>query len=749
MRQMTSTSTQHRGWRRIAFAPLAIAGVALAVQAVYLADGGKDPTFNLPIVDAATYHTAASRFASGGPLSADAFWQPPLFPLALGCIYRVAGQSIPVAKIVLGFIGALSCVIVWSLASRVFTSRVGVIAALILALYRPFVFFNTQLLPTSLAIFLDLLALTLWIRCMDQSRWYRWLLFGLVVGTATITVPNSAVLLVLAVIWSIAAAVRQSRWKPALAACVLATTGTALPIGAVTWHNYVASHEWVLISTNGGINFYIGNNPRADETIAIRPGEYWRRLARESLSDDVQTRADQSRFFFKKALSYAADQPVDFLRGLGRKALQLINAREIPRNVDPYAYREFSGLLSVLMWRLGPFGFPFGLLAPLAVVGVVVSVAESRETLKARLALIGFILAYGASVVLFFVSSRHRLPIMPAVVIFSAAGLVWLWEQMGRQRGTLGQRGLHPKRRRVAYAAATAFVVTAVVVNLPVAAPTDHVDFEAELRLCVGDAYARQGRLDIAEQYLRDALLIAPNSANAHNKLAHVLARRGEFAEAEHLLDRALALDADSSEARRLLGDLLRRRGQTEEAATLFNEALALDPFSPEAHAGLADLLTETAVAPHAVGRLDEAIVHYREAVRLADEPGWILIRLADALVKQGAYKEAIERYRQALWQIEPDAATLNRIAWLLATCPQVELRDCKQAIEIAEHLCKITEYEHAVALDTLAAAYAECGRTEDAIRWVERAIHLATAAGDTEAAESFRTRLEIYKTTQ
>ena len=252
--------------------------MALAVQGVYLAEGGKDPTFGVPIVDAAKYHAAATEFAAGGPLHDTAFWQPPLFPLALGCLYRVAGESILAAKLVLALVGALSCVLVWRLGSRLFSPRVGLIAGLMLALYGPFVFFSTQLLAAGLAASLNLAALTLWIRCMDQPRWYGWLGFGLVVGLATITVPISAVLLILAVIVSVVLTVGPRQWKPAVMGCALATVGTALPIGAVTLRNYVASHEWVLISTNGGINFYVGNNPRAEDTIAIRPGESWRRL---------------------------------------------------------------------------------------------------------------------------------------------------------------------------------------------------------------------------------------------------------------------------------------------------------------------------------------------------------------------------------------------------------------------------------------------------------------------------------------
>ncbi len=743
-RSTSSTASSSVSRRRTLPDLLIVAIVALAVQAAYLAESGNpqvgggapqrrggDPTFHHPIVDAGTYHAAATRFAEGGPLSPGAFWQPPLFPLMLGGIYRVVGTSILTAKIVLAVIAALSCVTVWWLAGRLFTRGVALVAGLMLALYGPFILFSTQLLPTGPAIFLNLLALVLWVKCLDRPSWYAWLLFGLAVGAATITVPNSAVLLIPAVIRLITSAASRKRRRSSLGACVLVIVGTALPVGAVTLRNYVVSGEFVLVSTNGGINFYIGNNPRADETVAVRPGEHWRRLARAEMGAEVQTRSEQSGHFFRMGLAYASNQPIDFIKGLGRKTLRIVNAREIPRNINPYVYRDFSHMLSAAMWRVGSFAFPFGLIAPLAVVGIITSVGVDDGKRQARLALIAFLLAYGASVVLFFISSRHRLPVVPVLVVFAAAGIVWLIQQ-GRYRSRSPQG--RPLRRTVAIS----FAASCVLVNLPVSGPTDGVDFRAELYMCIGEAFVREGNLLEAEQCFRRAQRIAPGTSAIQVGLARVLGRQGDFDQAEQLLERASALDPDASDARALLGDSWRRRGRTDDAIRLLTETLDSDPFSPDAHSVLADTLAD-------LDRLDEAIEHYREAIRLRDRAGWLLIRFADVLVRSAAYEEAIGAYRQGLWEVEPDPETLNRVAWLLATCPQPELRDCERAIDMALHVCEITEYAHPVALDTLAAAYAECGRFDVAVRWVTRAIDVATGRGDVEAADSFRNRLDIY----
>ncbi len=166
---------------------------------------------------------------------------------------------------------------------------------------------------------------------------------------------------------------------------------------------------------------------------------------------------------------------------------------------------------------------------------------------------------------------------------------------------------------------------------------------------------------------------------------------------------------------------------------------LTLDATSPEAHAGLADLLL-------ARDRAADSIEHYRSALRFAVLPGPIELRLGDALVRTGAYEEAIERYRRALWRVDVDSETLNRVAWLLATCPRTELRDCEQAIRIAEQVCRMTDHRNATSLDTLAAAYAECGRRSEAVTWVKAAIGLSANPDDSAAVEAFRMRLRLYE---
>jgi hypothetical protein len=88
----------------------------------------------------------------------------------------------------------------------------------------------------------------------------------------------------------------------------------------------------------------------------------------------------------------------------------------------------------------------------------------------------------------------------------------------------------------------------------------------------------------------------------------------------------------------------------------------------------------------------------------------------------------------------------MNALAWIYATSPQAELRNGPEAVRLAEGACKITQRQMAAILDTLAAAYAEAGRFDDAVKTTEELHALAVAAHDTNTVDTARQRLELYQ---
>jgi tetratricopeptide (TPR) repeat protein len=110
---------------------------------------------------------------------------------------------------------------------------------------------------------------------------------------------------------------------------------------------------------------------------------------------------------------------------------------------------------------------------------------------------------------------------------------------------------------------------------------------------------------------------------------------------------------------------------------------------------------------------------------------------------------EAIGCFQQAL-QIKPDSLdVLNKLAWLLATSPNAHIRDGVQAIKYAERACELTHYHVTILVSTLAAAYAEAGRFDDAMATAQKACALAEESGKQDLLEKNQKLLELYRAHQ
>ncbi|MBY0457125.1 MAG: hypothetical protein K2V38_07300, partial [Gemmataceae bacterium] len=81
--------------------------------------------------------------------------------------------------------------------------------------------------------------------------------------------------------------------------------------------------------------------------------------------------------------------------------------------------------------------------------------------------------------------------------------------------------------------------------------------------------------------------------------------------------------------------------------------------------------------------------------------------------------------------------------AWIWSTCPDPDVRNGPRARECATRACELTEWGEPGFLDTLAAACAECGAFEEAVKWQEKALVLID---DPERQADYRTRLALYE---
>ena len=197
------------------------------------------------------------------------------------------------------------------------------------------------------------------------------------------------------------------------------------------------------------------------------------------------------------------------------------------------------------------------------------------------------------------------------------------------------------------------------------------------------------------------------------------------------------------AQANYILGNSFSHQGRDDEAFDHFQKAVTLDPGTAAFRIGLGRACAKK-------GLLDEAILHFQKALEI--EPVNVEARydIGLSLIKAGKLDEAAVHFQIAL-KMKPDFAEIgdsaenNNFAWSLATNPEPSKRNGTIAVILAEAACRRTHYQITAMIGTLAAAYTEAGRFEDAISTAQQAVTLAIQNGESDLAQKNQELLTLY----
>ncbi|MCP5044224.1 MAG: tetratricopeptide repeat protein [bacterium] len=514
---------------------LAVAGIwagAFVLRLLHLLEiRGNDPFYWRPAVDPLFYHQWAAEIAEGDWLGSGVFLQGPLYPYLLSLLYSVTGPNLFWPRFINALVGSLVCVLVWWIARPLFGRRTAVVASALSASYGMFIFYEGSLLIANLAIPLSLLVVAAAVRAMDTASTWPWLLLGVAIGASALGRPNMLLygpLVIVALFWFGPASGDVVR-RGTLAVCLVAGLGLAIAPSAL--RNYFVADDPVLVSASAGMNFYNGNNPDAngthnvpglfDRSMADHPAEQntiYRRYAENQLGRSLRA-SEVSDYWLAKGLDWVAENPLAWVQLVALKFLYFVNGGEIWNNRSYEVTSQFSWVLRLPLVR-------FGFVAPLGVLGLVLTAGSFRK-LFPLYALIGVTLATS---LIFFVLSRYRVPMVPVLIMFAAAALVWLYDAARA-------------RRREFVPAIVALALFAGVSNVELGTQDLSVAYYN-----LGNRYRLSNDHQEAIEQYRKSLAINGNYISAHNNLAISLERSGRHRE-------------EAIEAWRSLGEMGRRRG--------------------------------------------------------------------------------------------------------------------------------------------------------------------------------------------
>jgi tetratricopeptide (TPR) repeat protein len=587
---MTTRSTKDTPLARVARGRLldserAVAALlalfALLLRAVYLLESAGNPFRHTLGLDPANYDRWARLILGGTPFGPEPFFQAPLYPYFLALCYAFLGVD-PLRPLwVHALLGAATTYLGARIAHR-YWGRPGLWAAgLLLALYKPAIFYTGVLLVPVLATFL--LACALWFAP------HRALLAGLCVGLAGLAHPVllpggliGGLGLAAAERWrgtampgvvaragtgaaagAAAGARKLLAWLPSRAVVARMSIGALIAIAPATVHNLAVSGHFVPMSVNSGINLFIGNGPGANgfyrspfgmrgEQDPLGIAEAARQAGRPL--DPVAS----NRFWSAQARAAMGAHPGHAVALFLRKIYLGLQAYETPQIESLDFEKRYSWLMRIPI--LPNWIFLLSLSAMAAVV--------ARRRIVPVVSLIA-VLAMAIAIAVFFVTARFRMPGHLFLALAGSGAIAALLPGRGARASHAAHSHASPSHAPPAPAP-------------PGPAPLSRV------RLGAGIGAAVACALLFGPNWL--GVSRAQSFAQYHYRLGVLAEERDDTEGARREYVAALAADADVARANINLGILTARTGDLEKARALLERGITLDPRSARGYLALGQI---------------------------------------------------------------------------------------------------------------------------------------------------------------
>ncbi|MGB3339887.1 MAG: tetratricopeptide repeat protein [bacterium] len=539
---------------------------ALGLRIVNLEITRNNPFFNYPIMDEKYHDEWAQEIANGELFERVPFYRAPAYPYFLGMIYAIFGHSFYTARLIGIIIGSLSCLLIFFIGKEMYSLKVGILAGFLACFYSMLIYFDSMLLTTYLEVFFSLLGILYLIKWFKQKTVLKIIISGVFWGLAVITRPNFLIFVPFLAIY-IFFIFKKRPLKERLTPVFLFAAGMIPAVLTVIIINVMVGKDTVLLAWNGGINFYLGNNPAANGWSATSPeidATWWggykdaiiiaEREAGKHLSP-----SQISNYWSRRGAQYIFSEPIQWFGLMVKKAYLLANSNELSNNQSILAFKKSSPLLRFSILN-------FGLITALGIFGFIVSKKNRKVAITAL-----FIIAYSFGLILFFIPARYRMPIVPFLIVFSSYSIYWLIDKL--------------KKRKIKQIILSLAAITIVIVFTN----TDfyglkHGGSESSLvYISFGNRYFESGEYDHAIAEYQKALYNNPHNISALNALANTHLALGQK-------DRALVLYKQSIhikgnvDAFSKLGIISFQEGIIDSAQYYFAQALAVDSTNPQVY---------------------------------------------------------------------------------------------------------------------------------------------------------------------
>ncbi len=503
-------------------------GIAFVLRLVTLLQSLDNPLVAVPLLDEAYYVDFAKKIAGGYLIGENtAFQLDPLYGYYLGLLFFIFGEDLIVPRVIQLFADTLNVYLIYILGKKTADERTGLLAAFFYALYKVAFFYSCLLLKTTFAVTFTLLFLLAAINVSRKGRSSLWFYLGAFAGLLCLLRSNFALF---------AVAVPIIYWlesRPAIKVyikhTILFCVGVWIVLGASTARNYIVSGEMVVVRTQGGATFFVSNNA-GNLTGRYNPPSFARRHPVKAPIDfhrEAERRTGQ-KLSETEASSYWGGEGMKFLLNNPDKALLLVYNKlkgtlgneELPANVSIDTWAIFAPVLAAPFPNYA-FVIAFGL------PGLLIAPFRRREALWLFLP----VAVTMGTILIFYTSSRLRIPMVPSLLVGAGITLTLLFDWL---------RG----KRYIPLIATSILVVVIFVTSMAIPL----VPFGGNDRYLLAKAYWRSGDIPSAMKLAEEGFLSFPDQERYPVMMGAIAISAERYDIAQRHLNKALAIKPDNPE---------------------------------------------------------------------------------------------------------------------------------------------------------------------------------------------------------
>lgn len=340
----------------------------------------------------------------------------PLYPYLLAALYILFGRSVLGIGIFQALMSSLIIFSYFYIGRRVFGNKIGLVAALAVALYPYSIFHDIRVFDTVLfEFFLGLLIVSI-LRLVEKPTWKNGVVSGVLMGLAA----NSRLFFFTFSTFFFLFLLLQFRgeFKKSVKLFLIVFLSQILVLAPWIVRNYSIHHTF-LLSIDGGWNFFLGNNRLTMEQMQNRRemDETVKELRKELPKNLMRLKeAEIDQLFYKKGLEFIKNHPAEFFKLLWIKTLGLWGFYLNPSGNN--------------FWKNLIYSLSYGSILFLSIPGILLSFKEREKYYFFYFLFFYFTISY----IPFITLSRYRKPLDPYLIMFGLYGVIHFYQKFSGQK---------------------------------------------------------------------------------------------------------------------------------------------------------------------------------------------------------------------------------------------------------------------------------------------------------------------------